>query len=270
MRCFFARLNLTEIQTIHNHLLKELRALGYAQGRIIALDSTPIEAHCKKPTKKGAPVKDPDARWGIAKCKNGWYFGYKAQIVVDAEAYLPLHAITTPANVSDQKMVKPFFTPLKKLGYPPEMALLDAGYDSEENHFLLRERLGRVRLIYQNVRWYKKKSTRKSIDYYKKLLYQTTLDRFIPKRVREEKYRRCRLVLKDEKEYKKYYNKRVASEQQFATLKKDLFLESHRLVGLQNIQKHVAMKCLCMLIIAFTALCLGVPEALRSPKYFQH
>jgi len=62
LRCFFARLKLTEIQTIHNPLLKELRALGYAQGRIIVLDSTPIEAHCKKPMKKGAPAKVPDAR----------------------------------------------------------------------------------------------------------------------------------------------------------------------------------------------------------------
>jgi len=150
------------------------------------------------------------------------------------------------------------------------MALLDAGYDRKEYHFLLRARLGYVSLMYPNVRRSKKKSTRKSIDYYKKLLYQTTLDRFIPKRVRKKRYRRCRLILKDEKEYKKYYNKRVASEQQFATLKKDLFLESHELMGLQIIQKHVAMKCLCILIIAFTALCLGVPEALRAPKYFQH
>lgn len=270
LRCFFAGLKLTGIQTIHNHLLKELRALGHAQGRMIALDSTPIEAHCKKPTKKGTSAKDPDARWGFATCKNGWYFGYKAQVVVDAEDYLPLHVITTPANISDQKMVKPFLTPLKKLGYQPKMALLDAGYDSEENHFLLRERLGCISLICPNVRRYKKKSTRKSINYYKKLLYQTTLDRFIPKRVRKKKYRRCCLVLRDEKEYKKYYHKRVASEQQFATLKKDLFLESHKLMGLQNIQKYVAIKCLCMLIIALTSLRLGVPEALRSPKYFQH
>lgn len=166
-------------------------------------------------------------------------------------------------------MVKPFLTPLKKVGYQSGMALLDAGYDSEENHFLLRERLGCVSLICPNVRRDKKKSTGKSIIYYKKLLYQTTLDRFIPKRVRKKKYRRCCLVLKDEKEYKRYYRKRVASEQQFATLKKDLFLESHKLVKLPNIQKYIAMKCLCMLIIALISLHLGVPEALRFPKYFQ-
>jgi len=69
--------------------------------------------------KKGVPAKDPGARWGFFKCKNGWYFGYKAQIVVDAEDYLLLHIITILANVSDQKMVKPFRTPLKKLGDQP-------------------------------------------------------------------------------------------------------------------------------------------------------
>ncbi|NVM52550.1 MAG: hypothetical protein HWN66_02520 [Candidatus Helarchaeota archaeon] len=63
---------------------------------------------------------------------------------------------------------------------------------------------------------------------------------------------------------------RVASEQQFATLKKDLFLEVHNLMGLQNIQKHVALKCLCMLVIALAALRMGRPEAMRSPKFFQH
>ncbi|MHA1129640.1 MAG: hypothetical protein ACTSQI_02800 [Candidatus Helarchaeota archaeon] len=88
--------------------------------------------------------------------------------------------------------------------------------------------------------------------------------------MRKKKYRRCCLILKDEKEYKKYYNKRVASEQQFATLKKDLFLESHKLVGLQNIQKHVALKCPCMHVIALATLRMGRPEAMRSPKFFRH
>jgi len=270
LRRFFASLKLEEIQTIHALLLEELRALGYAHGRIIALDSTPIDAYCRPPTKKGAPCADPNARWGFSKCKQGWYFGYKAQVVVDAEDYLPLHAITTPANISDQKMVKPFIPPLKKLRYHPERALLDAGYDSESNHLALREELKCISMICPNPRRSKKGYSRKLINKYGKLLQQTTLDRYIPKAKRQREYRKCCLVLHDQKAFKKFYRMRVASEQQFATLKKDLFLEAHNLRGLRNLQKHVALKCLCMLIIALAALRMGRPEAMRSPKFFQH
>jgi len=270
LRRFFAQLELEDIRVVQAQLLEELRALGYAQGRIIALDSTPIEAHCRPATKKGPPPKDPDAKWNIAKCKSGWYFGYKAQVVVDAEDYLPLYDITTPADTSDLKMVKPFIKPLKSRGYRPERALLDAGYDSGENHIALREGLGAISQICPNKRGSKKKYSTKPLKKYKKLLYQTTLDRFIPRVKREKEYRKCCLVLHATPEYKKFYWKRVASEQQFATLKKDLFLEAHKLMTLKNLQKHVALKCLCMLVIALAALRMGLPEAMRSPKYFQH
>jgi len=270
LRRFFASLKLEEIQTSHALLLKELRALGYAHGRIIALDSTPIDAHCRPPTKKGAPCSDPNARWGFSKCKQGWYFGYKAQVVVDAEDYLPLHAITTPANISDQKMVNPFLLPLKKLRYRPERALLDAGYDSESNHLALREELKCISMICPNPRRSKKIYSKKLLHKYGKLLQQTTLDRYIPKTKRQREYRKCSLVLHDQKAFKQFYWKRVASEQHFATLKKDLFLESHNLRGLRNLQKHVALKWLCMLVIALAALRLERPEAIRAPKFFQH
>jgi hypothetical protein len=167
-------------------------------------------------------------------------------------------------------MVKPFIQPLKQLGYHPERALLDAGFDNESNHFVLREDLGCISMICPNRRRSKKIYSKKMVKRYEKLLYQTTLDRYVPKVKRQKEYRRCCLVLHDQKEYKQFYWMRIASEQQFATLKKDLFLESHNLLGLQNIQKHVALKILCMLVIALTALRMGLPKAIRAPKYFQH
>ncbi|MHA1341814.1 MAG: transposase [Promethearchaeota archaeon] len=68
---------------------------------ITALDATLIDTHCKNPTKRGEQAKDPEIEWGKAKCKWGWCFGYKAQMMVDAEDYLPLYSFATPANVSD-------------------------------------------------------------------------------------------------------------------------------------------------------------------------
>jgi hypothetical protein len=270
LRQFFSEITLNDLYEVNKELLSELQALGYAQGTNIALDSTPIEAFCRLPTKKNPTKKDPDAKWGYAKCKNGKYLGYKAQVVVDIDDYLPIYFIITPANVSDQKMVDPFITPIKDMGIRPKIALLDAGYDSEDNHLILREKLGCISLISPNKRRDKRTFSSKLVKYNKKLLYQTKLDKYIPTKLRKKKYRKCCLVLQDKKEYKKHYRKRVAVEQFFATLKKDLFLEDHKLMGLENISKHTAMKCLCMLIIAFAAIKMGVPEAMRSPKFFQH
>jgi hypothetical protein len=270
LRRFFTQLQLETIRDVQTHVLEALRALGYARGQIIALDSTPITAYSRPPTKKNPTPKDPDAKWNIAKCKSGWYFGYKAQVVVDAEDYLPLYDMITPADTSDLKMVKPFIKPLKSRGYRPERALLDAGYDSEENHLALRESLGSISQICPNKRGSKKSYTIKPLKKYKKLLYQTTLDRFIPREKRKKEYRKCCLVLHTTPEYKKFYWKRVASEQHFATLKKDFCLEDHKLMTLKNLQKHVALKCLCMLVVALAALRMGRPEAIRAPKFFQH
>ena len=270
LRQFFSEISLKELNKINEILLGELHALGYAKGRVIALDSTPIDAYCRAPTKRGMECKDADAAWGKAKCKGGWYLGYKAQVMVDVDDYLPLYAIVTPANISDQVMVKPFIDPLKMMGFEPDMALLDAGYDSEDNHLILRESLGCVSLISPNKRRDQRQFSKKLINYNKKLLYQTTIDDFTPVKIRKKKYRKCCVVLQDEKEYKKYYRRRVAVEQQFATLKKDLFLEDHKLMGLENIKKHVIMKCLCMLVIALAAIKMGVPEVMKSPKFFQH
>ncbi|MHA1381592.1 MAG: hypothetical protein ACTSRG_24760 [Candidatus Helarchaeota archaeon] len=122
---------------------------------------------------------------------------------IDAGDYLPLYSFTTPAVLSDQKMVEPFVAPLQKMGYHPEIALLDAVYDSEKNYLILREQLGCVSLIYPNKRGDKRIFTKRLINNYKKMLYQTILDKFVPIKKRKKEYRMCYPVLKDEKEYKK-------------------------------------------------------------------
>jgi len=53
-------------------------------------------------------------------------------------------------------MVEPFVNSLKKMGYHPEVALLDARYDSENNHIVLREQFGCINLICSNERRGKK------------------------------------------------------------------------------------------------------------------
>ncbi|MHA1384615.1 MAG: hypothetical protein ACTSR3_12750 [Candidatus Helarchaeota archaeon] len=69
LRRYFADLTLKKIQLVQEHLLSSLQALDYTKGRVIAEDSTSIDAHCRMPTKKGSGAKEQDAKWGKAKCK---------------------------------------------------------------------------------------------------------------------------------------------------------------------------------------------------------
>lgn len=54
---FFSDLKLDQRLEVYRHLLQKLRAFGYMQGRIVALDSMSIEVYCRSPTKRGALAK---------------------------------------------------------------------------------------------------------------------------------------------------------------------------------------------------------------------
>ena len=89
-------------------LVSELRLLNILKYEIVALDSTPIKAYFKPSTEKNPKIKNPDAEWSYSKSKNGWYYGYKAHIIIDIETQIPIVCIVTPANISNQKMMRPF------------------------------------------------------------------------------------------------------------------------------------------------------------------
>ncbi|MHA1386459.1 MAG: hypothetical protein ACTSR3_22130 [Candidatus Helarchaeota archaeon] len=61
----------------------------------------------------------------------------------------------------------------------------------------------------------------------------------------------------------------IVVEQYFTTFKEEMFLEGNNLMGLHNIQKHVAMKCVLILAITIASLCMDVFEATHGSKYFQ-
>lgn len=270
LRQFFDSLETPLLYEILGVLVQELRAYGLINGRITSLDSTPLEAHAQPPTKTHPVPSDPDAAWGFAKCKKGWYYGYKAQILIDAEGNLPLYPIITPANVSDQVMLEPFLDPLKKWGIIPEFFVADKGYDSGKNHRLLREGLGSIGLIAVNKRRGKFTYTRKTILKAKKLMMQTVLEDFIPVKKRERAYRQCSRVLQHRRPWKKIRNRRALSEQTNSRLKEVLEIERLKVRGLQNVAKYILLKCIGILTVALTAARMGTPELARCIRYFQN
>ncbi|MHC1592088.1 MAG: transposase, partial [Candidatus Helarchaeales archaeon] len=68
---------------------------------------------------------------------------------------------------------------------------------------------------------------------------------------------------------KRLFKKRSAVERVLAWLKENLKLERIDFVGFKQVLKHFLMKCIVMLVNTATAVKMGVPEAIRSTRYFQ-
>ena len=140
-------------------------------GHSLAIDSTDIEAWARpgrksRKTGEEIPSKDPDAKWGHRTAKNArsskggkgkrrsskkskaggkesnqkdskdeLYFGYKVDVVVDANYGLPMFAKTRPANANDVGVMVQDLDDCLTL-YPtlsPRYFLGDKGYDSLKN-----------------------------------------------------------------------------------------------------------------------------------------
>ena len=88
------------LDKLFGELDRQLEKAGVMVKRGSMLDATLIET-VAAPPKEGRPSSDPEARFGGAKGKGGFTFGYKAHVGVDEGSGLIRSVITTPANVND-------------------------------------------------------------------------------------------------------------------------------------------------------------------------
>lgn len=88
------------LEKLFCELDRQLEKAGVMLKRGTMLDATLIEAVSAPPSDK-RPSQDPDARFGGAKSKGGFTFGYKAHVGVDDGSGLIRSVITTPANIND-------------------------------------------------------------------------------------------------------------------------------------------------------------------------
>lgn len=66
----------------------------------------------------------------------GWIFGYKLHLAVDAELELPLTLTVTPANVHDSIEYTNLLNKLVDKRIKAEIVIMDAGYDSKKNYLI--------------------------------------------------------------------------------------------------------------------------------------
>jgi hypothetical protein len=117
-------------------LRKEIPLLGETVG----IDSTLIEAYAnpahqilKTGLRRPWPHGDPHAAFTKTRDTNGtekWVHGYKVHGAADAEFWLPLTYLVTPASNNDSPFFIPLLMNLERLGFTTKFAVGDAGYDS--------------------------------------------------------------------------------------------------------------------------------------------
>ena len=125
-------------------------------GKIVAADATVFETYGNpnRKTVKGDPCGDMDARWGYknsARTKDKenieWCFGYKMHAIADAIYGLPLGFILTPANASENPLLRDVIRAAQKSHrwLKPRILIADKGYDSDQNHrFLLNRNIAPI------------------------------------------------------------------------------------------------------------------------------
>jgi IS5 family transposase len=119
------------LEKLFGELDRQLEKAGVMLKRGTMLDATLIEA-VSAPTSGERPSQDPDARFGGAKSKGGFTFGYKAHVGVDDGSGLIRSVITTPANINDT-------VPADRLIRGDERTVwADAAYDTHARRARLR------------------------------------------------------------------------------------------------------------------------------------
>ena len=128
------------LEKLFGELDRQLEEAGVILKRGTMLDATLIEAVAAPPSGE-RPSHDPDARFGGAKGKGGFTFGYKAHVGVDQGSGLIRSVITTPANVNDT-------VPADQLIRGDEQAVwADAAYDTHRRRARLKAEGKKPRIV---------------------------------------------------------------------------------------------------------------------------
>jgi transposase, IS5 family len=127
------------LDRLFGELDRQLEKAGVILKRGTMLDATLIEASSSPPSGERAS-RDRDARFGGARKKGGFTFGYKAHVGVDEGSGLIRTVIATPANVNDT-------TPADGLLRGDERVVwADAAYDTIARRASLKRAGKKVRI----------------------------------------------------------------------------------------------------------------------------
>jgi hypothetical protein len=114
---------------------------------VVAVDATLVRGY-SRPRPSRFRKTDTDASWGVSGEKFGkplYVYGYKLQVISDADYELPLAFIVASANKSEMTLFGDHLKQLLSERINPRVLVADAGYDSRRNNLLcLKNRIAHV------------------------------------------------------------------------------------------------------------------------------
>jgi len=234
---FRQRLSEETYQRIFNQLIRRLIESGAMIGKVVAVDSTHIEAYSGRAVDNVSGRSDPDAR--VGRGRRSFILGYRVHTVCCADSELPIAFTVAPCNDNDKLYFEPLLERTLRLGVGPRVVVADSQYSSE-NVRNAAEWLG--------------------------------VEPIIPVR-RDSKVRRALrvgrdFVAKGSKRVVKLFRKRWSIERLFGRAKSWLMLGDLRVRGLAEVVIHVSLSLISMLAVAVTAVRLGTPRLVRCIKRF--
>jgi transposase len=196
---FAIRIGDETIEQLFLEFVNKVRERRPDLGRnVVAVDATLVRGN-SKPRPRKRRKTDPDAAWGVSGDKFGkplYTYGYKLQVISDADNELPLSLKVAPANKSEMTLFPDHLKQFLSQGNNPKVLLADAGYDSKSNmHLCLKH--GIIPIIAINPRRTGRKKRR--------------ADYLLP-------------IQRDSELWNYYYSKRSEAERVFSRLKLELGL----------------------------------------------
>jgi len=222
---------------IFNQLTRNLIESGILICKVVAVDSTHIEAYSGRALDNRVGRSDPEAR--VGKGRRGFILGYRVHTVCCANSELPIAFTVAPCNENDKLHYEPLLEKVHRLGVRFKAVLADAQYNST-NVRNATEWLGAEPIIPVRRDSLVKNALRVGRDF----------------------------VTRGVKRVVELFRKRWSIERLFGRAKEWLLLDGLRVRGLTQVAIHVSLSLISMLAVACAAVRLGRPGLVRSIKYF--
>ena len=222
---------------IFNQLTRNLIESGVLICKVVAVDSTHIEAYSGRTLDNRVGRSDPEAR--VGRGRRGFILGYRVHTVCCADSELPIAFTVAPCNENDKLHYEPLLEKVHRLGVRFKAVLADAQYNST-NVRNATEWLGAEPIIPVRRDSLVKNALRVGRDF----------------------------VTRGVKRVVELFRKRWSIERLFGRAKEWLLLDGLRVRGLTQVSIHVSLSLISMLAVACAAVRLGKPGLVRSIKYF--
>ena len=114
---------------IFSRLARMLIESGAMIGKVVAVDSTHIEAYSARAMDNTTGRSDPDAC--VGRGRRGFVLGYRVHTVCCADSELPIAFTVAPCNDNDKLYFEPLLEDTRGLGVDFKVVVADSQYNSE-------------------------------------------------------------------------------------------------------------------------------------------